>query len=903
MEIIYIKNCTRITIASIIRFVLALIIIAYIICAIQEEAYGDTWNNLSYRVTSGAEGYYAVITGGDYDDNYTINIPSHIDGYPVKGIASHAFSNNTSDSHYGRLKHVTIPEGVEWIGDSAFIWTGLEEIVLPKSLRTIEAYAFYGCSSLKELTIPENVNTVGSLSFAGGCSIKTITIENGVKIIGPDAFGGNDITEIFIPKSIENISGSAFNYCKNLRSIIVDEYNKYYDSRDNCNAIIRSDDSELVSGCVTTVIPDSVNTIGNDAFHGCIGLTKIEIPKNVWLISGYAFYACENLQSIDGMEGVNSIGNYAFYGCLKLEHFTVPDGITILSQHTFDSCLGMKSITIPNTVHRIDDGGFCGCDSLKDVYYNGTKEEWDNIHVSSYSNECLKQATIHYNDGTNNATTDPLDKLLERSSYEYNNDLALTAAEMCLATYSGNNYRDSSAIDSYLSSLGFTNIESSSYSILNPNRFTVATKEYTGKDSDGNTDVMVIVVQGTTNPYQQIKDVTSLPKKSIPGLILFGGYDIVVDFYNEIDDVVSNMKDSGKKYKILITGHSLGGAAANLTGAVYNNRADDKNNVFIYTFGAINVFIPNASITKDYENIHNVYNKLDTFSPEEYGGLLLTGMGGGYGKFGHIDFYKNEHRNDYQQSLQPVDQIIESVNHGMSHYVDDVRNGLVQDSILRECSENYNPPQVPVIINATASKDVITVNWHALNQRIIQGSSVGYEVQCSSTQMFESDVKKEIISGYDTNTIAISVSDLQTLDNQYYARIRSFISYKGITYYSRWSDTVTVKQNAFVSKLPNPMTAKAKKITVKYSALKKKKQTITTKKAFVVNNAKGNVTFKVESYDKKAKTKIKVSKSGVITIKKGLKRGTYKLKVKITSAGNEQYKAKNKNVTVKIVVK
>lgn len=95
------------------------------------------------------------------------------------------------------------------------------------------------------------------------------------------------------------------------------------------------------------------------------------------------------------------------------------------------------------------------------------------------------------------------------------------------------------------------------------------------------------------------------------------------------------------------------------------------------------------------------------------------------------------------------------------------------------------------------------------------------------------------------------------------------------------------------------MTVKAKTVTVKYSKVKKKDQTIKASKAFSVKNKQGKVTYKKKSGNKK----ITVSSSGKIKLKKGLKKGTYKVKVKVTDAGNDEYKSKSKTVTVKIKVK
>ena len=79
---------------------------------------------------------------------------------------------------------------------------------------------------------------------------------------------------------------------------MVDDDNSVYDSRDNCNAIIKTDTNTLMFGCKNTIIPDSVTSIDDRAFAGCTGLTNITIPDSVTSIGYYAFRVCSNLISI-----------------------------------------------------------------------------------------------------------------------------------------------------------------------------------------------------------------------------------------------------------------------------------------------------------------------------------------------------------------------------------------------------------------------------------------------------------------------------------------------------------------------------------------------------------------------------------------------------------------------------
>ena len=111
--------------------------------------------------------------------------------------------------------------------------------------------------------------------------------------------------------------------------------------------------------------------------------------------------------------------------------------------------------------------------------------------------------------------------------------------------------------------------------------------------------------------------------------------------------------------------------------------------------------------------------------------------------------------------------------------------------------------------------------------------------------------------------------------------------------------TGTKKLTFQIIKAANPMTVKGKTATIKYSAVKKKAQTIAAKNAFTVSKAQGKVTHKKSGGNKS----ITISSAGKFTVKKGLKKGTYPIKVKVSAAGNANYKASSKTVTVKVRVK
>ena len=297
---------------------------------------------------------------------------------------------------------ITIPDGITSIEDSLFshCWS-IPSLTIPNSVTKIGDYAFENCGELKSITIPKSVTSIGGQAFNLCYSLAQIVVEEGnpiydsrnncnaiietatntllqgskntvipstVTTIAPYAFSfGATPNHLVIPKSVTNLDYRSFYMCYNLAKIEVESGNPVFDSRDNCNAIIETASNNLVLGCASTIIPNSVTGIGDYAFYGCSELKAIVIPDKVEQIGYGAFYSCHNSTSLHLGSGLKSIGDYAFNGCSMLTSVVIPDNVESIGYYAFMFCRSISYISIGTGVRSSSDNCFYFCSDIKTV--------------------------------------------------------------------------------------------------------------------------------------------------------------------------------------------------------------------------------------------------------------------------------------------------------------------------------------------------------------------------------------------------------------------------------------------------------------------------------------------------------------------------------------------------------
>ena len=402
----------------------------------------DFWISLSEsnntKVSLGAS-----VTSNTYNDMGKIVLNTTIDRlglsednilFPI--FTTSIFGNNEDPYNITKLTSVELPDTITHIADGTFYsCTGLQHVTLPKGLININPSVFYSCTALQDINIPNGIISIGNSAFDGCSSLTSIAIPNSVTSIGENTFSDcSSLTSITIPNSVTSIGDFAFSdctslknvvigssvssdyyqgangawflNCPNIESIIVEEGNPRYDSRDNCNAIVETRYNAIKQGCKNTKIADSIETVYSDAFKGItmdylyVGksiktveswpeVTNIHIEaNNSNLALPYTLTTCTFGKDVETLPNLNNT---------SITQLVIPPKIQKISN--IKNCKKLTEIFIPRSVTTIVFVALSGCTSLQTINYEGTTAEWGLITLGSNWNKNVPATYVQCSDG------------------------------------------------------------------------------------------------------------------------------------------------------------------------------------------------------------------------------------------------------------------------------------------------------------------------------------------------------------------------------------------------------------------------------------------------------------------------------------------------------------------------
>ena len=348
-------------------------------------------------------------------------------------------------SYIGNEPSVTIPEGVTYIEDYAFIGnTDLKELTLPKSLKRIGVHAFSVCKNLCVINGGENLEHVMKSAFNECESLEDATFFSSLKEIGAQAFYGcKKLSRIVLPRALLKIGSSAFEGCERL-SLYCEHGSKPIEYEENWNGArpvmwlgVKEEVKPVVkpvakpttatkpasttttatattttastsltknfeidgvkyvvkNGVLTDaiglslakriVLPEGIEKIKSDLFFTAVSLERITLPSTLKIIESGAFSVCERLERIEIPAQVKKIGERAFHDCNALREVILNYGLEEIGESAFSYCDKLAKIGIPGSVKIIANRAFFNCASLQEVILNdGIKELGEGVFAN-----------------------------------------------------------------------------------------------------------------------------------------------------------------------------------------------------------------------------------------------------------------------------------------------------------------------------------------------------------------------------------------------------------------------------------------------------------------------------------------------------------------------------------------
>lgn len=147
--------------------------------------------------------------------------------------------------------------------------------------------------------------------------------------------------------------------------------------------------SRKITNVSSVFIPATVTSIGRFAFRCCKFLATVTFAEGSQLKSiGVSAFSGTNpahprFKEIQIPNSVETIGTNAFQNCQDLESITLPASLKTIESSAFSYCLNLSEIRLPTSLKAIQSYVFDGCSSLETVFYDGSLAQWSRINTSN----------------------------------------------------------------------------------------------------------------------------------------------------------------------------------------------------------------------------------------------------------------------------------------------------------------------------------------------------------------------------------------------------------------------------------------------------------------------------------------------------------------------------------------
>lgn len=322
---------------------------------------------LVYTLSSKKDSY--SVTG--YTGTETaVKIPSYYEGLPVTEIDEGAFKTATPVS-------ISFPATITFIFPSAFdgassLTTFIVDpdnatycddgrTILSKDKSVLWAYANGSGTSYE---VPSYVKELHFLSFAG-TTLKSLTLPEGLLRIGEDVFPST-LTSLSVPSTLQEIGRNNFIYA------LATELNGAYYYGNSQNPYVVAMSIGPTSTSSTCTLASTTLVIADRACYKESGLYHVILPSGLKHIGTMAF-ARSRLIDITIPDSVVSLGKNAFENCDRLEEVTLSSSLKEIPYYCFDGCTSFHEVTLPASVTAVKESAFCSCALTSVVFSEGLK--------------------------------------------------------------------------------------------------------------------------------------------------------------------------------------------------------------------------------------------------------------------------------------------------------------------------------------------------------------------------------------------------------------------------------------------------------------------------------------------------------------------------------------------------
>ena len=226
-----------------------------------------------------------------------------------------------------------------------------------------------------ERTVSGNTVTItGYTGSAGSVTVPDKIDGMSVTAIGDNAFYNSSVSSVKLPDSIRSIGKNAFRNCSSLQSIVLP----------SGVTTIGSDAFHSCTALRTVALPSSLQQLGAQAFYGCYALTGINLPSSLSSMGSSVFYDCKSLNrcTVEPNSHLNALGEATFFNCTSLDAFTIPSSVSAIPSNCFAGCRSLESITIPSSVTTIGQNAFLDCSGLSAVKFGSGLRKIDTAAFS-----------------------------------------------------------------------------------------------------------------------------------------------------------------------------------------------------------------------------------------------------------------------------------------------------------------------------------------------------------------------------------------------------------------------------------------------------------------------------------------------------------------------------------------